>query len=118
MRMELILSELQRNGVDIDMRTLSWNINECRGSCECMQSFPLDSLIMADIFNKMDVNNFGRAMSYLTLVWVLKDSRSEEEIRQAVGLVAPFLNSINMSFYRITGFLKNIIILNIKCISI
>ena len=58
---------------------------------------------MSDIFNRMNVNHFGRAMSYLTLVWVLKDSRSEEEIRQAVGLVARFLNTINMSFYKIEG---------------
>ncbi len=42
------------------------------------------------LFYKIDVNNFGRAMTYLALVYKLQDTNSEEVTRCAVRLVVTF----------------------------
>ena len=46
----------------------------------------VEAVDLPDIFNDMNVNNFGRAMAYLTLVYMLKGS--ENMTREAVRLVA------------------------------
>ena len=39
----------------------------------------------------MNVNNFGQAMSYLTLVYRMSHISKEDTVRQAVRLAAPVL---------------------------
>ena len=71
--MEVILDELQKNNVDIDMRTLSHYVNyllDRHGSI--YQSIVSRCPDLVTIFYKIDVVNFGRAMAYLTLVYLTK----------------------------------------------
>ena len=84
-KIEIILDELQKNNVDIDidMRTLSHHVNyllDKHGSI--YQSIVSRCLDLVTIFYEIDVINFGPAMAYLTLVYLTKVS--EAEIRVAV----------------------------------
>ena len=47
----------------------------------------------------MNVNNFGRAMAYLTLVYLMTDS--EDETRRAVRLVVVPLIGFDINAFRI-----------------
>ena len=74
--MDVILDELRKNNVGIDMTTLSYHIHQCleqyKTIFEKMIILPLD---LPEIFEEMDVNNFGRAVAFLTYVYVLKGSQ-------------------------------------------
>ena len=77
------MDELQKNNVDIDMAILSQRINYH--------------------FAKMNVNSFGRAMAYLTLVYLM--NIYEDTKCEAVRLVAPVLRNMDLarveeSFFR------------------
>jgi hypothetical protein len=100
--MEVILDELHEQGIDIDMKTLSHTIN---GLLE--KHRPLyDQMIMninhneiRDVFNEIIVNSYGRAMAYLTLVYLM--NTSEEIKRKAVRLVTVPLRGLNLSVYQL-----------------
>ena len=51
------------------------------------------------VFNEINVTNYGRAMAYLTLVYLMHNS--EGITRRAVRLVAVPLKSFDFSAYRI-----------------
>ena len=86
-KMEIILDELQKNNVDIDMRTLSHHVNYLLDKHrDIYQSIVSRSPDLATIFYEIDVINFGRAMAYLTLVYLTKVS--EAEIRVAVATIS------------------------------
>ena len=88
--MEIILDELQK--VDIDMRTSSHHVNyllEKHG--DIYQSIVSRCPDLVTIFYEIDVVNFGRAMAYLTLVYLTRVSG--DETRVAVQLVAKRLLS-------------------------
>ena len=83
--MEVILDELQKNEVDIDMRTLSYHINECLDRYKsAFQSLPMptESFDLAILFHEIEVINIGRAIAFLSFVYLLKES--EEVTRNAV----------------------------------
>jgi hypothetical protein len=87
--MEVILNELQKNGVDIDMRTLSHHINCLLERHEALYNQMILNVNRNEIhivFNTINVTNFGRAMAYLTLVYLIH--ASEDTRRRAVRLVA------------------------------
>ena len=85
-KMEIILDELQKNNVDIDMRTLSHHVNYLLDKHgDIYQSIVLHCPDLVTIFYEINVINFGRAMAYLTLIYLTKVS--EAEIHVAVQLV-------------------------------
>lgn len=100
--MDLILDELRKNDVDIDMRTLSHHINYLLREHEAMYNgmvVRINPDELSNVFVEMNVNNFGRAMAYLTLVYMMKDS--EDRTRRAVRLVVAPLRSIDFSKFKI-----------------
>ena len=50
---------------------------------------------MIEIFEKVNVTNFGRTVAFLTYVYVLKDS--EDVTRRAVRLVATVLKDMDLT---------------------
>ena len=54
---------------------------------------------LSTIFSEMNVNNFGRAMAFLTYVNVLKGS--EDVTRRAVRLVAVVLKDMNLAAFKV-----------------
>ena len=69
--MEVILDELRKSGVDINMTTLSYHIHHCLGQYKTIyeqMAIPADPVDLPDIFSEMNVNNFGRAIAFLTQV--------------------------------------------------
>ena len=85
--MEVILNELQNGGVDIDMRTLSYHIQQCLQQYSTMyEQMAILPVNVLEIFEDMGVNNFGRAVAFLTYVYVL--DIPENAMREAVRLVA------------------------------
>ena len=98
--MEVILDELRKNNVVIDMRTLSYYMNYLLDKHESMcQSMVVCSLDFAIIFYEINVVNFGRAIAYLTLVYLMK--LPEDEIRSAVQLVVTPLRSFDLTEFKI-----------------
>ena len=98
--MDFILSELQRNEVEIDMKSLEYHI-ECLSTEHhtLYQEILVQSVDLREIFYRMKINNFGHAMAYLTLVYL--SNCSEDEVRMAVQLVSVSLKQINLERYRI-----------------
>jgi hypothetical protein len=100
--MEVILDELQAQGVDIDMRTLSRYINnllEDHRATYNQMMMVVNPNEMHVVLNTINVINFGRAMAYLTLVYLMHSS--EDTTRRAVRMVAVPLRELDLSVYRI-----------------
>ena len=94
--MEVITDELKKNGVNVDIETLSEHIQYILGNyrdCfnESVERLNREELLL-DVFHEMNVNNFGRAMSYLTLVYRMSHISKEDTV-QAVRLAAPVLRN-------------------------
>ena len=88
--MEVIVDELRKNNVDVDIPILSQHINYVlarHGKLygEMAERLGPDGLL--NVFGEMNVNSFGRAMAYLTLVYLM--NIPEDTKREAVRLVAP-----------------------------
>ena len=98
--MEIIFDELQKNNVDIDMRTLSHHVNYLLDKHgDIYQSIVSRCPDLVTIFYEIDVVNFGRAMAYLTLVYLTKVSG--DEARVAVQLVAKCLRNFDFAKFKI-----------------
>lgn len=100
--MEFILDELQKNNVNMNMRTLSYHINcmlERYGWLyeQMVARVGVDEL--SSVFNEMNADNFGRVMAYLTLVYEMKES--EDVTRRAVQLAAMVLRDMNLTPFKI-----------------
>ena len=95
--MEVIADELKKNGVNVDIETLSEHIQYILGNYRDCFNESVDRLnreeLLLDVFHEMNVNNFGRAMSYLTLVYRMSHISKEDTVRQAVRLAAPVLRN-------------------------
>ena len=59
----------------------------------------VEAVHLPDIFNDMNVNNFGLAMAYLTLFYVLKGS--ENVTHEAVRLVATVLKDMDLTAFNV-----------------
>ena len=96
--MEVIVDELQKNNVRIDIETLTEHIeyilnNLYRDSyTHAVERLTREELLL-DVFHETDVNSLGRAMSYLTLVYRTSHMIKEDTVRQAVRLVAPVIRN-------------------------
>ena len=78
------------------MTTLSYHIDQYLEQYKTMfEKIIILTLDLPEIFEEMDVNNFGRAVAFLTYVYVLKGS--EDVTRKAARLVAPILRDVNIT---------------------
>ena len=94
--MEVIVDELKRKGIRIDITILSMHINYILDNYKDVYNDAarrLNSNQLVDVFHEMSVNTVGRVMAYLTLVHCMNMSR-EEDVRKAVRIVVPALRNI------------------------
>ena len=95
--MEVIVDKLKKNGVNLDVETLSEHIQYILDNYRDCFNDSVEHLtreeLLLDVFHEMNVNNFGRAMSYLTLVYHMSHISKEDTVRQAVRLAAPVLRN-------------------------
>ena len=94
--MEVIVDELQKNDVRIDMTLLNIHVNRIlviyKGMYdEATNRLKADQLV--DVFHENCFNTVGRVMGYLTLIRCMNLTR-EEDVRKAVRLVVPSLKNI------------------------
>ena len=95
--MEVIVDELQKNGICIDMTLLNTHVN--RILCvykamydEATSRLKADQLI--DVFHENCFNTVARVMAYLTLIRCMNLPKEEEDVRKAIRLVVPSLKNI------------------------
>ena len=94
--MELIVDELRKNNINIDIAVLSQHIHYALGVHEDMyneMANRLNSAELLNVFNEMNVNSVGRVVAYLALVYRMNISE-EDAVREAVRLVVPVLRDI------------------------
>ena len=94
--MEVIQDELQKNGVPIDVQTLTIYMDHILVTYKAMYdeaTSRLKSNQLIDVFHENCFNTVGRVMAYLTLVRCMNFLR-EEGVRKAVRLVVPSLRNI------------------------
>ena len=94
--MEVIVDELQKNGIHIDMTLLNTHVN--RILCvyktmydEATTRLKTDQLV--DVFHENCFNTVARVMAYLTLIRRMNLPK-EEDVRKLVRLVVPSLKNI------------------------
>ena len=111
--MEVIADELQKNGVRIDIETLSEHIEHILGNyrdsyneaVNALNRFPLNVDMFQKVFKEINVDSVGRAMAYLTLVYRTSHLSNEETVRQAIRLAVPVLRNVG----RVEGsFIQNL----------
>ena len=111
--MDVIADELQKNGVHIDIETLSEHIEHILGNyrdsyneaVNALNRFPLNVDMYQKVFKEINVDSVGRALAYLTLVYRTSHLSKEETARQAVRLAAPVLRNVG----RVEGgFIRNL----------
>ena len=99
--MEVIVDELQKNNVRIDIETLTEHIEyilnnyrDCYSEgANGLNRFPLNVDMFQKVFKEINVNSLGRAMAYLTLVYRMSHIIKEDTVRQAVRLAAPVIRN-------------------------
>ena len=93
--MEVIVDELQKNGIRIDMTLLNINVNRilCMYKAiydEATSRLKVDQLV--DVFHENCFNTVARVMAYLTLIRCM--NLPKEDVRKLVRLVVPSLKNI------------------------
>ena len=94
--MEVIVDELQKNDVRIDMTLLNIHVNRILVIYKAMYDEATNRLKanqLVDVFHENCFNTVGRVMGYLALVWCMNLPR-EEDVRKVVRLVVPSLKNI------------------------
>ena len=94
--MEVIVDELQKNGIRIDMTLLNIHVNSILVIYKAMYDEATNRLKadqLGDVFHENCFNTVGRVMGYLTLIRCMNLTR-EEDVRKAVRLVVPSLKNI------------------------
>ena len=95
--MEVIVDELKKNGIRIDIETLSEHIEYILGNYRDSYNDAVDRLnseeLILDVFHEMNVNSLGRAMAYLTLVYRTSHISKEDTTRRAVCLIVCLKNA-------------------------
>ena len=111
--MEVIQDELQKNGVPVDLETLSEHIEYILSNyrdyyneaVNALNNFPLNIDMFQKVFKEINVDSTGRAVAYLTLVYRTNHLTNEETVRQAVRLAVPVLRNAG----RVEGgFIRNL----------
>ena len=106
--MEVIVDELQKNGIRIDMTLLNTHVNRILGMYKAMYDeatsrLKADQLI--DVFHENCFNTVARVMAYLTLIRCMNLPK-EEDVRKLVRVVVPSLKNI-IRVDGITSLVKN-----------
>ena len=95
--MEVISDELKKNGVNVDVETLSEHIQYILGNYRDCYNDSVERLtreeLLLDVFHEMNVNSLGRAMAYLTLVYRMSHIIKEDTARQAIRLTVPVIRN-------------------------
>ena len=96
--MEVIVDELRKNNVNIDVETLTEHIQYILNNYrerfnESVERLTREELLL-DVFHEINVNSLGRTMAYLTLVYRLSHIIKEDTVRQAVRLAAPLIRNV------------------------
>ena len=95
--MEVIVDELQKNGIRIDMTLLNIQVNRILGMYKAMYDEATSRLKavdqLVDVFHENCFNTVARVMAYLTLIRCMNLPK-EEDVRKAVRLVVPSLKNI------------------------
>ena len=106
--MDIIWEELKSNDIDIDKDMLSFYISKCLDEHEELYGAIIiqiegDNLpnSLCNIYAEMALNNFGRIMSYLTLVYKFADSLDEETTREAVRRTVEEFKRIDLAKYQV-----------------
>ena len=86
--MEVIVDELKKNGVNVDIETFSEHIQYILGNYRDSYNEAVDRLnseeLILDVFHEMNVNTLGRAMAYLTLVYRTSHISNEDTTRVVI----------------------------------
>ena len=95
--MEVIVDELKKNNVNIDVETLTEHIQYILNNYRDRFNESVERLTreesLLDVFHEMNVNSLGRTVAYLTLVYRLSHIIKEDTVRQAVRLAAPLIRN-------------------------
>ena len=95
--MEVIVDELQKNGIRIDMTLLNTHVNRILGMYKAIYDEATSRLKavdqLVDVFHENCFNTVARVMAYITLVRCMNLPK-EEDVRKAVRLVVPSLKNI------------------------
>ena len=94
--MEVIVDELQKNGIRIDMTLLNIHVNRILGMYkaiydEATSRLKADQLV--DVFHENCFHTVARVMAYLTLIRCM-NLPEEEDVRKLVRVVVPSLRNI------------------------
>ena len=96
--MEVIVDELKKNNVNIDIETLTEHVKYILNNYRDSYNYSVELLtreeLLLDVFHEMNVNSLGRTMAYLTLVYRLSHVIKEDTVRQAVRLAAPLIRNV------------------------
>ena len=108
--MEVIEDELKKNGVPVDIETISQHVHYILDHYRDTYNDSVNLLRLSskeenvlNVFHEMGVNTPGRTVAYLALVYRMKHLLKEETVRQAVRLTAPVLKNaghVDGSFIR------------------
>ena len=107
--MEVIVDELKKKGVHVDIETFSEHIEYILGNYRNSYNEAVDRLnseeLILDVFHEMNVNTLSRAMAYLTLVYRTSHLSNKDTTRKAARLAAPILRNVG----RVEGgFIRNL----------
>ena len=94
--MEVIVDELQKNGIRIDMTLLNIHVNRILGMYnaiydEATSRLKADQLV--DVFHENCFHTVARVMAYLTLIRCMNLPK-EEDVRKLIRVVVPSLRNI------------------------
>ena len=94
--MEVMVDELRKNDIYIDITTLSLHIHyilDNHGDMYNEAVNRLNSAELINVFNEMNVNNAGRVVAYLALVYQM-NIPEENTVHEVTRLVVPTLKNI------------------------
>ena len=94
--MEVIVDELQKNGIRIDMTLLNIHVNRILGMYKAMYDEATSRLKadqLVDVFHENCFHTVARVMAYLTLIRCMNLPK-EEDVRKLVRVVVPSLKNI------------------------
>ena len=95
--MEVIVDELQKNGICIDMTLLNIHVNRILCVYKAMYDEATSRLKavdpLIDVFHENCFHTMARVMAYLTLIRCMNLPK-EEDVRKAVRVVVPSLKNI------------------------
>ena len=91
--MGVIVDELRKNNINVDITILSQHIHYILDKYRDMYNEMADRNELLNVYNSINVNSVGRVMAYLTLVYRMNISE-EDTVREAVRLVVPTLRNL------------------------